>query len=135
MNIEFPWKSSKYTPFMGHITFELYDCVNFNTPSLYYVKIMVNEQEVQLPGQPVYCSYSYFWNILDEYLSASIDSICNKYRKYAKLNNPERKTESKTDPIIEFYVIIVFCVGLSIGIIGRPLFNSCIKKKKNIRLQ
>ena len=132
INEKFPWKSSRFTPFMGHVGFYLYDCGEVHkTKYRHYIKLMVNEMDVSLPQLPIYCPYADFWNVFRDHLDDSLEKICSRYYSFLGVPEipPNTVNEGENKSYMEGYVIVIFLIGVSLGITFRSLAH-CFPKPK-----
>ena len=141
MEQDFAWKSSRLTPFMGHIAFLLYDCGEESSPKRgkgagprYFVSLSVNEHLVALPGLPLYCPYTTFWQQFSDPLKTSLEDICLRYSekdlRFPHISNeepsPDRMLRSESSYAFpELYVIVVFATGIAAGVLGRNITQRC----------
>ena len=155
LNSQFPWSSSRFTPFMGHVAFFLYDCgeehESRNIPSRYFVSLSVNEKEVAVPGTAVYCPYAHFWRQFSDALKDSMESVCKRYQKIAR-KQPEleefpeervhphilQETKTNNSSFFELYIVlIIFVGGIVLGLFGRLVVDRSLcrfsTKRRNRR--
>lgn len=71
------WRTSVITPFASNTNMVLYSCPAQQSGPEFKVKVLVNEQEMQLPGcSSLYCSFDEFTQALTPNLSLNFDEVC-----------------------------------------------------------
>jgi len=111
---------------MSHVGFYLYDCgENHSHLSQHYVKLVVNEMEVSLPGFSIYCPYAEFWSQFKNHLSETFQSLCARYESVLPSPKPVLATRNNEHPtqddnpgsFFELYVVLVLFAGIFMGLL------------------